>query len=261
MRSRNFFYDDDARLDVQSALDLPSERDADDYDEYEEIARRGAVRLDVVVSDAARARAARVATQRDSGARRDAIASTTDRASEMALMGMQKENDSLRAELARAREMVSEELASERRKRRETEDALAELCHAFEASNDVARAYAEELDTLRRSNSGVEASWALIEPTEEARAVDSRAVEAHLIWRRREARNEPGDAASDWAKSESIVQDRLARADGKTVAYWAYVRSVAELLRLGDVAALDTASWRTIGELLGRVVDARDATK
>jgi hypothetical protein len=152
------------------------------------------------------------------------------------------------------------ELANERAKRGALEEALTDLKLASDASMELSEALRQEVEALRSSGAQPSVSLTNIEPTDEIPPRAASAIEAHLIWRRRDARNEPGDASSDWVKAESIVTDRLARADGARVVYWAYLNALAELLRVGDVAAFDQTSWRALGDFVARVLAASRAS-
>jgi len=152
------------------------------------------------------------------------------------------------------------ELANERAKRGALEEALTDLKLASDASMELSVALRQEVEALRSSGAQPSVSLINIEPTDEIPPRAASAIEAHLIWRRRDARNEPGDASSDWVKAESIVTDRLARADGARVVYWAYLNALAELLRVGDVAAFDQTSWRALGDFVARVLAASRAS-
>ena len=152
------------------------------------------------------------------------------------------------------------ELANERAKRGALEEALTDLKLASDASMELSVALRQEVEALRSSGAQPSVSLTNIEPTDEIPPRAASAIEAHLIWRRRDARNEPGDASSDWVKAESIVTDRLARADGARVVYWAYLNALAELLRVGDVAAFDQTSWRALGDFVARVLAASRAS-
>ncbi|ABO94790.1 predicted protein [Ostreococcus lucimarinus CCE9901] len=152
------------------------------------------------------------------------------------------------------------ELANERAKRGDLEEALTDLKLASDASMELSVALRQEVEALRSSGAQPSVSLINIEPTDEIPPRAASAIEAHLIWRRRDARNEPGDASSDWVKAESIVTDRLARADGARVVYWAYLNALAELLRVGDVAAFDQTSWRALGDFVARVLAASRAS-
>jgi len=152
------------------------------------------------------------------------------------------------------------ELANERAKRGALEEALTDLKLASDASMELSVALRQEVEALRSSGAQPSVSLTNIEPTDEIPPRAVSAIEAHLIWRRRDARNEPGDASSDWVKAESIVTDRLARADGARVVYWAYLNALAELLRVGDVAAFDQTSWRALGDFVARVLAASRAS-
>lgn len=152
------------------------------------------------------------------------------------------------------------ELANERAKRGALEEALTDLKLASDASMELSEALRQEVEALRSSGAQLSVSLTNIEPTDEIPPRAASAIEAHLIWRRRDARNEPGDASSDWVKAESIVTDRLARADGARVVYWAYLNALAELLRVGDVAAFDQTSWRALGDFVARVLAASRAS-
>ena len=152
------------------------------------------------------------------------------------------------------------ELANERAKRGALEEALTDLKLVSDASMELSVALRQEVEALRSSGAQPSVSLINIEPTDEIPPRAASAIEAHLIWRRRDARNEPGDASSDWVKAESIVTDRLARADGARVVYWAYLNALAELLRVGDVAAFDQTSWRALGDFVARVLAASRAS-
>ena len=150
--------------------------------------------------------------------------------------------------------------SARRAKRGALEEALTDLKLASDASMELSVALRQEVEALRSSGAQPSVSLSNIEPTDEIPPRAASAIEAHLIWRRRDARNEPGDASSDWVKAESIVTDRLARADGARVVYWAYLNALAELLRVGDVAAFDQTSWRALGDFVARVLAASRAS-
>ena len=159
---------------------------------------------------------------------------------------------------------LRDELEREKTTRERLETELADLTLEKDATKELCDALREEVEALRRAGSGDGIALGTIEPNADLIAAipphAAQSIEAHLNWRHREARGEPGDARSDWAKAESVLTDRLARTDGQRVAYWAFLRSLAELMRLGDVGAFDETSWRVLGDFVGRAVIARDAS-
>jgi len=156
------------------------------------------------------------------------------------------------------------DLEREKTVRERLETELADLTLEKDATKELCDALREEVEALRREGSGDGIALGAIEPNADMIATIpphvAQSIEAHLNWRHREARGEPGDARADWAKAESVLTDRLARTDGQRVAYWAFLRSLAELMRLGDVGAFDETSWRVLGDFVGRAVIARDAS-
>lgn len=160
---------------------------------------------------------------------------------------------------------LRQNLAEERARRRELETLTTELHRALDSSAELVESYQQKLESLGRLGAAASVPLDALEPDDEAKKSFDRhtaqAIEAHLIWRRRQARREPGDAESDWRKSEAALDDRLARRDGDVVAYWAYLDSLAHLCVLGDVSALDTVSHRAIGEFIVRVSAARAAAR
>jgi hypothetical protein len=159
---------------------------------------------------------------------------------------------------------LREDLEREKTVRERLESELADLALEKDSTKELCDALREEVEALRRAGSGEGIALDAIEPNDDVIAAIpphvAQSIEAHLNWRHREARGEPGDARSDWAKAESVLTDRLARADGQRVAYWAFLRSLAELMRMGDVGAFDENSWRVLGNFVGRAVIARDAS-
>ena len=159
---------------------------------------------------------------------------------------------------------LREDLEREKTVRERLESELADLALEKDSTKELCDALREEVEALRRVGSGEGIALDAIEPNDDVIAAIpphvAQSIEAHLNWRHREARGEPGDARSDWAKAESVLTDRLARADGQRVAYWAFLRSLAELMRMGDVGAFDENSWRVLGNFVGRAVIARDAS-
>jgi len=159
---------------------------------------------------------------------------------------------------------LRDELEREKTVRERLETELADLTLEKDATKELCDALREEVEALRREGSGDGIALGMIEPDADLIAAIpphvAQSIEAHLNWRHREARGEPGDARGDWAKAESVLTDRLARTDGQRVAYWAFLRSLAELMRLGDVGAFDETSWRVLGDFVGRAVIARDAS-
>ncbi len=159
---------------------------------------------------------------------------------------------------------LREDLEREKTVRERLESELADLALEKDSTKELCDALREEVEALRRAGSGEGIALDAIEPNADVIAAIpphvAQSIEAHLNWRHREARGEPGDARSDWAKAESVLTDRLARADGQRVAYWAFLRSLAELMRMGDVGAFDENSWRVLGNFVGRAVIARDAS-
>ena len=159
---------------------------------------------------------------------------------------------------------LREDLEREKTVRERLESELADLALEKDSTKELCDALREEVEALRRVGSGEGIALDAIEPNDDVIAAIpphvAQSIEAHLNWRHREARGEPGDARSDWAKAESVLTDRLARVDGQRVAYWAFLRSLAELMRMGDVGAFDENSWRVLGNFVGRAVIARDAS-
>lgn len=160
---------------------------------------------------------------------------------------------------------LRQDLAAERARRRELERTIAELHKALDSSNELVASYQEQVESLRRLGVGASVPLDALEPDDEAKQTFDRrtaqAIEAHLIWRRREAHREPGDAESDWRRAEAALADRLARRDGDAVAYWAHLDALAELCVLGDVSALDVSSARALGAFIARVSTARASAR
>ena len=164
----------------------------------------------------------------------------------------------------------NDDLRAERASHDATRKALAEMRMTHEASLSLAEALREEVEALRDSTSE---SIGAVGPVIPLRAIQlesplknldkatATAVEAHILWRRRCERDEPGSAETDWTRAEDLLKDRIARKDGEQRIYWTFLRSVSELLHRGDVAALDDKALAILGDFVERVVVASEIAR
>lgn len=164
----------------------------------------------------------------------------------------------------------NDDLRAERASHDATRKALAEMRMTHEASLSLAEALREEVEALRDSTSesigavGPVIPLRAIQPESPLKNLDkatATAVEAHLLWRRRRERDEPGSAETDWTRAEDLLKDRIARKDGEQRIYWTFLRSVSELLHRGDVAALDDKALAILGDFVERVVVASEIAR
>ena len=163
-----------------------------------------------------------------------------------------------------------ENLRAERVSHEATRKALEEMRITHEASLSLAEALREEVEALRDLTG---ASIGAVGPAIPLRDIQlesplktldkttATAVEAHLLWRRRCERDEPGSAETDWTRAEDLLKDRIARKDGRQLIYWTFLRSVSELLHRGDVAALDDKALAILGDFVARVVVAAEIAR
>jgi len=164
----------------------------------------------------------------------------------------------------------NDDLRAERASHDATRKALAEMRMTHEASLSLAEALREEVEALRDSTSE---SIGAVGPVIPLRAIQlesplknldkatATAVEAHILWRRRCERDEPGSAETDWTRAEDLLKDRIARKDGEQRIYWTFLRSVSELLHRGDVVALDDKALAILGDFVERVVVASEIAR
>jgi len=163
-----------------------------------------------------------------------------------------------------------DDLRAERASHEATRKALAEMRMTHEASLSLAEALREEVEALRDSTSDSIGAVGpaiplrdiqLESPLKTLDKTTATAVEAHLLWRRRCERDEPGSAETDWTRAEDLLKDRIARKDGRQLIYWTFLRSVSELLHRGDVAALDDKALAILGDFVARVVVAAEIAR
>ena len=161
-------------------------------------------------------------------------------------------------------------LRAERASHEATRKALEEMRITHEASMSLAEALREEVEALRDSTSDSIGAVGpaiplrdiqLESPLKTLDKTTATAVEAHLLWRRRCERDEPGSAETDWTRAEDLLKDRIARKDGRQLIYWTFLRSVSELLHRGDVAALDDKALAILGDFVARVVVAAEIAR
>lgn len=163
-----------------------------------------------------------------------------------------------------------EDLRAERASHEATRKALEEMRMTHEASLSLAEALREEVEALRDlTGDSIGAVGPAIplrdiqleSPLKTLDKTTATAVEAHLLWRRRCEREEPGSAETDWTRAEDLLKDRIARKDGRQLIYWTFLRSVSELLHRGDVTALDDKALAILGDFVARVVVAAEIAR
>lgn len=163
-----------------------------------------------------------------------------------------------------------ENLRAERASHEVTRKALEEMRMTHEASLSLAEALREEVEALRDSTSDSIGAVGPVIPLRDIQLesplktldkTTATAVEAHLLWRRRCEREEPGSAETDWTRAEDLLKDRIARKDGRQLIYWTFLRSVSELLHRGDVTALDDKALAILGDFVARVVVAAEIAR
>ena len=163
-----------------------------------------------------------------------------------------------------------ENIRAERASHEATRKALEEMRMTHEASLSLAEALREEVEALRDSTGDSIGAVGpaiplrdiqLESPLKTLDKTTATAVEAHLLWRRRCERDEPGSAEADWTRAEDLLKDRIARKDGRQLIYWTFLRSVSELLHRGDVTALDDKALAILGDFVARVVVAAEIAR
>ena len=164
----------------------------------------------------------------------------------------------------------NDDLRAERASHEATRKALEEMRMTHEASLSLAEALREEVEALRDSTGDSSGAAGpaiplrdiqLESPLKTLDKTTATAVEAHLLWRRRCEREEPGSAETDWTRAEDLLKDRIARKDGRQLIYWTFLRSVSELLHRGDVTALDDKALAILGDFVARVVVAAEIAR
>jgi len=170
----------------------------------------------------------------------------------------------LEEEIARANKGIRAELERVRIRTKELERALTESLDANETAIGIIADLRDEIDASRArettptpTTSGVSFDGADIADIDIDIAT-AHAIEAHIIWRRRVARGEPGDARGDWARAQAVVDD-LTRssssppsAASNAALSRAFLQNVIELIALGDVSAFDHKTWFVVARALRR---------
>ena len=176
----------------------------------------------------------------------------------------------LEEEIARANKGIRAELERVRLRAKELERALTESLDANETAIGIIADLRDEIDASRAretppptTTSGVSFDGADIADIDIDIAT-AHAIEAHIIWRRRVARGEPGDARGDWARAQAVVDD-LTRSSSSSssssppsvsaanaAVSRAFLENVIELIVLGDVSAFDHKTWSVVARALRR---------
>ena len=177
----------------------------------------------------------------------------------------------LEEEIARANKGIRAELERVRLRAKELERALTESLDANETAIGIIADLRDEIDASRSrettptpTTSGASFDGADIADIDIDIAT-AHAIEAHIIWRRRVARGEPGDARGDWARAQAVVDD-LTRSSSSSspsppftasnaanaALSRAFLENVIELIALGDVSAFDHKTWSVVARALRR---------
>jgi len=175
----------------------------------------------------------------------------------------------LEEEIARANKYIRAELERVRLRAKELERALTESLDANETAIGIIAALRDEIDASRArettptpTTSGASFDGADIADIDIDIAT-AHAIEAHIIWRRRVARGEPGDARGDWARAQAVVDDLTRSSSSSSPPFTAsnasnaalsraFLENVIELIALGDVSAFDHKAWSVVARALRR---------